>query len=531
MSSDFADDMTIRNPILRGFNPDPSITVFQGEYVIATSTFEWCPGIRLHRSPDLVTWTTVGHALDERIGLDLAGIPDSGGVWAPSITVVDDRLWLAYSVVHTMDGDDLDAKNYLTTSDSLDGPWTEPVFLGSRGFDFSFFHDDSRHWLVGVQWDHRPDRPSFSGIVLEEYLAEDQKMSGEPRMIFQSSGLVEGPNLYKFDDHYLLTLAEGGTGWNHGITAAQAATVLGPYRRDPAPAILTSRDAPGLPLQKAGHGELIRRSDGALFLAHLASRPALHEGSRYSTLGRETCLQKVELDPAGWPRLAGGTHHARTVIPLDGSSGGAIAPVEARTSRVIDHFDEQLDLTRWSSLRRPPSSFAHIANQAGLHMSGGDSPGSLFDQSLLAQRVTEHRMSAETTVDAEPPSSRQSAGLVLWYDTRGWITLHVTRTDSIARVVQLVARTDDVTTVVAEKEATPGPIRLHVDLDGAYAAFSVAVTGGDLEALGALQPAWKLSDDFGDRLRFTGLFAGIRVDDLDGIGWSAEFRRFAIHHG
>jgi xylan 1,4-beta-xylosidase len=530
MSNDFDENTTIQNPVLRGFNPDPSITTFRGDYVIATSTFEWFPGIRLHRSSDLAEWTTTGHALDERIAFDLAGIPDSGGVWAPSITVVDDRLWLAYSVVHTMNGDDLDAKNYLTTSDSLDGPWTEPVFLGSRGFDFSFFHDEGRHWLVGVQWDHRPGRPSFSGIVLEEYLAEEKGMSGDPHVIFRSDGLVEGPNLYRINDTYLLTLAEGGTGWNHGITAAQAPTVLGPYRRDPVAAVLTSRDAPGLPLQKAGHGELVHRPDGALFLAHLAARPVLHEGSRYSTLGRETCIQKVEIDGDGWVRQVAGTHHPQTLVPLHDGSGGLIAPPEARPNGVVDDFDGHLDLTRWSSLRRSPSSFARISSGAGLEVMGGESSSSLFGQSLLAQRVTEHRMRAEAVVDAEPPTSRQSAGLVLWYDTQGWMSLQVTRADGVGRVVQLVTRTGDGTMLVAETEAPSGPVRLRVDLDGAKAVFSVATVGGEAEALGVPQAAWRLSDDFGDRLRFTGLFAGIRADDLDGTGWSAAFRKFSIHH-
>ena len=35
---------TIRNPILRGFNPDPSIVRVGDDYYIATSTFEWYPG-------------------------------------------------------------------------------------------------------------------------------------------------------------------------------------------------------------------------------------------------------------------------------------------------------------------------------------------------------------------------------------------------------------------------------------------------------------------------------------------------------
>ena len=40
----------IRNPILPGFNPDPSICRVGDDYYIATSTFEWYPGVQIHHS-------------------------------------------------------------------------------------------------------------------------------------------------------------------------------------------------------------------------------------------------------------------------------------------------------------------------------------------------------------------------------------------------------------------------------------------------------------------------------------------------
>ena len=140
---------SISNPILRGFNPDPSIVRVGDDYYIATSTFEWFPGVRLYHSRDLAHWEVVGHALDEVNGFDLRGIPDSCGVWAPSLTHADGMFWLAYSVVRTEDGDDKDLTNYLVTAPDVRGPWSDPVGLGSRGFDFSFFHDtDGTHWIV-----------------------------------------------------------------------------------------------------------------------------------------------------------------------------------------------------------------------------------------------------------------------------------------------------------------------------------------------------------------------------------------------
>ena len=48
---------TFRNPILPGFNPDPSICHVPGQgYFVTTSTFEFFPGLPLYHSKDLVNW-------------------------------------------------------------------------------------------------------------------------------------------------------------------------------------------------------------------------------------------------------------------------------------------------------------------------------------------------------------------------------------------------------------------------------------------------------------------------------------------
>ena len=46
----------IQNPILRGFNPDPSISLVRVDYYLAVSTFEWYPGVQIYHSSDLENW-------------------------------------------------------------------------------------------------------------------------------------------------------------------------------------------------------------------------------------------------------------------------------------------------------------------------------------------------------------------------------------------------------------------------------------------------------------------------------------------
>ena len=78
--------MNITNPILRGFNPDPSILRVGDDYYIATSTFEWYPGVQIHHSRDLVHWRLLTRPLRRASQLDMRGDPDSCGVWAPCLS-------------------------------------------------------------------------------------------------------------------------------------------------------------------------------------------------------------------------------------------------------------------------------------------------------------------------------------------------------------------------------------------------------------------------------------------------------------
>ncbi|MDU4277006.1 MAG: family 43 glycosylhydrolase, partial [Enterobacter asburiae] len=81
--------MEITNPILTGFNPDPSLCRQGEDYYIATSTFEWFPGVRIYHSRDLKNWSLVSTPLDRVSMLDMKGNPDSGGIWAPCLSYAD----------------------------------------------------------------------------------------------------------------------------------------------------------------------------------------------------------------------------------------------------------------------------------------------------------------------------------------------------------------------------------------------------------------------------------------------------------
>lgn len=134
--------MQIQNPILPGFNPDPSIVRVEDTYYIASSTFEWFPGVRIHASKDLVYWNLIKNVLDTTTLLDMKGNPSSGGgIWAPDLSYADGQFWLVYTDVKVVDGAFKDMTNYLTTAKDIQGPWSAPIKLNGVGFDASLFKD------------------------------------------------------------------------------------------------------------------------------------------------------------------------------------------------------------------------------------------------------------------------------------------------------------------------------------------------------------------------------------------------------
>lgn len=64
-----------RNPVIRGFAPDPSLIRVGEWYYVATSSFEWFPTIPLHRSRDLAHWEYAGHVRGAAPATRWAGCP------------------------------------------------------------------------------------------------------------------------------------------------------------------------------------------------------------------------------------------------------------------------------------------------------------------------------------------------------------------------------------------------------------------------------------------------------------------------
>ncbi|MFE5797634.1 glycoside hydrolase family 43 protein [Streptomyces sp. NPDC056503] len=540
------------NPVLPGFHPDPSILRVGDDYYIATSTFEWLPGVTVHHSRDLVHWRPLGGLLRERRLLDLAGRPDSGGVWAPCLSYADGLFHLVYSDVTSHAGAFKDVRNRVTTAPGLDGPWSDPVPFPSHGFDPSLFHDDGpdgdgRSWALWMEWDHRPDRHPFAGILVQEWDRVRGVATGSVHRVFTGTELAhtEGPHLYRRDGWYYLLTAEGGTSWNHAVTVARARAVTGPYEADPAGPLLTSRHHPEAPLQKAGHGSLVETPGGDWYLAHLTARPLTPRGA--CVLGRETALQRVAWTADGWPRLAGepplpgGEALPRTVVPVpvpapvyDAVPGGAPGPVPPPPSTAVPG-GATWPAPPWSTLRRHPDPEWIEPADGGLRLYGGQSLGSTHGQSLVARRRQATDCDVTTRLTAHPDSPLKMAGLVHYYNTTLWHYLHLTWDDELGRVIRLgTCAHGRYAEPVPPRSVGDGPLDLRLTVRGPEGRFAwrPAGTGAWIPAGDALDVT-PLSDEgatLGDpdtghytAWGFTGAFAGVCAQDLTGGRAPADF--------
>ncbi|HEV8133411.1 MAG TPA: glycoside hydrolase family 43 protein [Pyrinomonadaceae bacterium] len=529
----------IHNPILRGFNPDPSIARVGDDYYIATSTFEWYPGVQIHHSRDLIHWRLLIRPLNRASQLNMIGVPDSCGIWAPCLTYSDDLFYLIYTDVKRygrttqsgVSGASLrDMHNYLVTSETIDGEWSDPIFLNSSGFDPSLFHDDDgRKYLLNMLWDYRPGRNRFAGIQLQEFSTTERKLIGARDLIFAGTalGLTEGPHLYKRNGYYYLLTAEGGTGWGHAVTFARSRSLKGPYELHPNKQILTSRDRPDVELQRAGHADLVETQDGETYMVHLCGRPLPNRGR--CILGRETGIQKMYWNEDDWLVTAHGEPTPLVEVPAP-----KLISHEFPTEPIRDDFDEPKLNVNFQWLRSPyPHELFSLSERPGhLRLYGRESIGSMFHQSLVARRQQAFCYTAVASTDFNPEDFQQLAGLVCYYNGSKFHYLYLSYDSEVGRHLRVMSSNPD----QAQSDSFTWPIplsnsarvELRVDVDFERLRFAFRQNNEEWRWLPEIFDASILSDEASapGLPNFTGAFVGVCCQDASGQRRPADFDYF-----
>nr|WP_299337590.1 glycoside hydrolase family 43 protein [Allomuricauda sp.] len=409
---------TFENPVLPGFYPDPSVVRVGEDYYMVNSSFEWFPGMPIHHSKDLVNWELIGYGLHRPDQVELPeGLLDSRGIYAVSIRYHDGLFYLITTCVKCNG-------NFYITAKNPAGPWSEPVWLGSRGIDPSLFWDDDGTCyytghanITGVN-----DWPNKNGVWMQVLDFEQQKLIGERKQLThghaKNARWTEGPHLYKIDGKYMLLVAEGGTGFHHAVTVHHSDSIWGPYIPNHSNPVLTHRHLGNdFPIHSVGHADLVQTQNGEWWSLMLAKR----KKDGFSFLARETFLTPVRFeDQEGimTPVFNPGIGHlqfeqTRPNLPW--------SPSPKKPKR--DEFNTDSLTLEWNFLRTPYSKWYALKNGKLSIELRPNVLDSLTNPSLVARRIQHHDFLASTKMDFKSKKKNVVAGLVIYRNSTNHLQL------------------------------------------------------------------------------------------------------------
>jgi alpha-N-arabinofuranosidase len=497
-----------KNPILRGFHPDPSICRVGADFYLVTSSFEYFPGVPIFHSRDLVSWRQLGHVLTRKSQLELTGIESSRGIYAPTLRHHRGRFYLVTTLVGG-------GGNFYVTARRPEGPWSEPKWLDEGGFDPSFTFVRERAYYLRDVPGLDPSRPE---VHQAELSLPSGRLKGRWRPIWRGTGGIwpEGAHVYERGGAYYLFAAEGGTSYGHYEVAARGPTPFGPFEPAPTNPILSHRSRRGHRIQSTGHADLVELDDGSTWAVFLGVRPL---AARRHQLGRETFLARVHFDDAGWPTIGKRGHvELRERAP-------ALRPHPFPAEPERDDFDAPKLAPAWMFVRNPDAKAWSLRARRGfLRLCGTATTLAERGSPAFVGRVQpEHSVRVRARLEFEP-SGTDEAGLVVRANedfhyalvVRAGRTAATARTKRAARgraparVAVLVRRLRGVSHEIAEVPLADGPVTLELAATRASYTF-FARTGTKRQKLGALPTralAAESIDPSGGRY-FTGVVLGM----------------------
>lgn len=415
-----ADSTEFYNPIIPGWNSDPSIVRHGKDYWLVTSTFGYYPGVPLYHSTDLANWELVRNILDRPSQLPhLKGQSlDKGGIYAPQISY-NPHNGMFYMI--TTDVGLKEGHFYVTAKDPR-GEWSEPTFLkGIDGIDPSFFFDeDGKSYIVFKE--DTAGKPKWSPYRCIRFISFDPVAGntvGESWPLYEPDvapderlDRAEGPHIYKVDNYYYLITAEGGTGTQHSANIYRAPAIRGPWKRSWRNPILTQRnlkDNRSNPVTCAGHADLVQTPEGDWWAVFLAQRPG---PAKFQALGRETFLMPVKWSKDGYPYMT----QAMDTVPLVLSRPGIKrddAHIQNGNFTWTDGFTSRRLRPEWFGLRGSTEEYYRTGDGA-LHLECAAEPATGRGvPAYIGRRIQHHAYKAQATMRFMPDKPTDKAGMLV----------------------------------------------------------------------------------------------------------------------
>lgn len=434
------------NPIIPGFHPDPSWIRVGDTFYLVNSTFEYVPGLPIHASTDLASWTQIGHAITEAEPFFLDRVEDSGGIYAPTLRAIGGRYYIVCTSVGAgalrgRPGED----SFLITAAHPAGPWSSPVWVdGAFGIDPDLFEDeDGTVWYTGTRPSLQPQWDSQTDIWSRQIDLETGQLKGREFILWHGAQdkvvWSEGPHLYRRGPWYYLLTAEGGTERNHSVAIARSKSVTGPFEGSPKNPVLTHRHlGEKYPIQNVGHADMLEDQAGRWWAVMLGVRPV----NGHHLLGRETFLCPLVWED-DWPVFAAGKGR----VPASGSTG--LPSMSGSEPRRRDGGD---DVTARDVTPSELTPRGELRGYAG------------FAYDFRALRVDAHRWGISAWVRAEA-TQNNAMGLMIVQNSRTWARMEVS--DRQLRV--------------ATASASRGEQGIHcMDVDGDQLRIAAVLNGLEL---------------------------------------------------
>ena len=183
---EYASALDIKLPILAGFYPDPSIVRVGETFYLANSSFEYAPGVPIHSSQNLIDWKFEGHSLPTRAQVNLDGMGNSMGVFAPTLRYHDGKFFMITTCVD-------DKWQLIVTAETASGPWSDVVRVNAMGIDPDLaWTEDGTCYMTFASL-------ALNGIGQVVIDPSSGAMLSEPKLVWRGTGgkFPEGPHLYK----------------------------------------------------------------------------------------------------------------------------------------------------------------------------------------------------------------------------------------------------------------------------------------------------------------------------------------------
>ncbi|KAF1835200.1 putative glycosyl hydrolase, partial [Decorospora gaudefroyi] len=526
---------TYANPVLPGFNPDPSVIRVDKNYFCVTSSFEYFPGAPIYHSKDLVKWDLIGHALTRKSQLDIKTPEPGGGVWATTIRYHNGVFYIITNVFdrYRPQADDRVWPRgfYVKTSNIWDdSTWSDPVYFDQVGFDFDLFWDDDGHVYLSSCY-RKVDRSPESKmkdfcIHISTVDLESGSLTSTPKMIRESgSGIAEGPHLFKRNGYYYLFTAEGGTESGHcEYVSRSRESPIGPW--EPAPHNPLWRNTTDDDVQNTGHCDIVEGEDGQWWAMCLGVRPR-REGEiwRTSVFGRESMLLPIRWEN-DWPIF-----NESQPVTLQMSGPNTYMLEEDKKWR-DDFTSEKLTLGWYRKNTPVKKDYSLTARPGHLTLYGGPYTLSMPTCPTLFLRKQRHwPVTWETQLTFQPSVPRVEAGNVVWWNYTCHARIGIALNTQSQRIVRFTPPGTNAVAVernIYEK----GDVTFVVDSTDTTYRFGYREVCG-AEKLPASREAWVWLGEVDTQVLtqnpvigqpFTGMMMGVYAfGELQGVLDSAEF--------